>query len=349
MGKELLVSVILASYNHENYIIESIQSVLTQDIQKMELIVVDDASNDRTLVKVKEIKDPRLRIISFKENRRFHPRNEALNMARGKYIAFQNSDDVWKQDKLEKQIEILEKDPQLSGCFTGVEIIDKNNIILENNWANGLFTLQNRNSIEWLRHFFDQGNCLCISSALARSDQIRKVGNFNPSLIQLGDFDLWIRLAALGEFYIIEENLTKMRISDTNLSKPSPSSNRRSIMEYIDVLERYREDLIFDKMDKIFADIMPNSDDSEVAKLGALAIHAWDLSPAHIIFANRIIAEIIKHKVKKEKLLDIFGVGIIHDFLKKRGEIEINFGNREPMSLLEQSKYYIKLLYGKLI
>lgn len=349
MRKETLVSVILASYNHENYISKSIQSVLSQDVQKMELIVVDDASNDGTLAKVKKIKDPRLRLIFFKENRSIHPRNEALDIAKGKYIAFQNSDDIWKRGKLKKQIEVLEKNPQISGCFTGVEIIDEKNLILKNSWAKNIFTLQNRNNIEWLRRFFDWGNCLCISSAVVRRKQVIEAGKFNPSLIQLGDFDLWIRLAALGEFYIIKEKLTQMRVSDTNLSKPSPASKRRSVMEHIDVLERYKEDIVFRKIDKIFADIMSHSDASDIAKLGALAIHAWKLSPAHIIFANRIIAEIMKDKAKKQKLIDIFGIEIIYEFIKKRGEIKIDFAKRESISLLKKGKYHLKLLYRKWI
>lgn len=347
MENGILVSVILASYNHADYIDQAIQSVLNQGIQNMEVIVVDDGSTDGTPERVEKIKDSRLKLIRLKENRRFHPRNEGLTIAKGKYIAFQNSDDVWKQEKIIKQIEILEKNSQISGCFTMVEIIDENNFTLKKSWANNSFSAQSRSNIEWLRYFFDYGNCLCISSAVVRSEQVKKVGNFNPSLFQLGDLDLWIRLAALGEFHIIEKKFTQMRIvKNKNMSRPSLTTSQRTAMERIDVFERYKENIILDKIDRIFIDIMPNSNNSEVAKLGTLALHAWKLSPAHILFANKIITEIIKDKEKKEELISIFGIKIINEFIKKRGEVKIMFQDRRKTIIFRMIKFF-KIFFDK--
>ena len=97
-----LVSVIIASYNHQDFVKEAVESVLNQGVKDIEVIVVDDGSSDNTPLVIRSIYDPRVRFIELKENRRQHTRNLALSLAKGKYIAFQNSDDVWKSGKLQK-------------------------------------------------------------------------------------------------------------------------------------------------------------------------------------------------------------------------------------------------------
>ena len=104
-----LVSVILPSYNHVDFVREAIESVLNQSFQNLELIVVDDGSTDGTPEQIEKIKDHRIQLIRLETNRMQHPRNLALGLAKGRYIAFQNSDDVWLPDKLSAQVEFLNK------------------------------------------------------------------------------------------------------------------------------------------------------------------------------------------------------------------------------------------------
>jgi len=119
------VSVIIASYNHVNYVKEAVTSVLEQDIDKMEVIVADDGSDDGTPDEIEKIQDSRIKLIRLEENRKEHPRNLGLSIAEGEYIAFQNSDDKWMPGKLKKQINYLDKNPKAAACFTGVGIIDE--------------------------------------------------------------------------------------------------------------------------------------------------------------------------------------------------------------------------------
>lgn len=219
------VSVILPSYNHANFVTAAIESVLGQSFHNIELIVVDDGSTDGTPEMVAAITDKRVKLVRLEQNRLRQTRNLAIKMAEGNYIAFQNSDDEWLQDKLQAQIDVLEKRRDVSVCFTGVELIDENNQIVTNSWANGLFTTKNRSNISWLRLFFEQGNCLCITSAVIRRDKLDSIGLFNGSLIQVSDFDLWIRLAATGQFHIVEEKLTRMRIVGVQKSQLGTDRN----------------------------------------------------------------------------------------------------------------------------
>lgn len=104
-----LISVVIPAYNRGYIIRECIESVLRQTYQNIEVIVVDDCSTDNTVSVVKSIKDPRVQCYLLKKNSgACFARNYGVKQSSGVYIAFQDSDDVWKEDKLEKQLEFIE-------------------------------------------------------------------------------------------------------------------------------------------------------------------------------------------------------------------------------------------------
>lgn len=103
------ISVILPTYNREEMLPRSIDSILEQTFQDFELIVVDDASTDDTTAVIDQYDDPRIQFVSHEENRGGGAaRNTGIDRAEGEYIAFLDSDDEWKPSKLQRQIERLE-------------------------------------------------------------------------------------------------------------------------------------------------------------------------------------------------------------------------------------------------
>lgn len=119
-----LVSIIMPSYNTAQYITETIQSVINQTYQNWELIIVDDCSTDDTDFVVSKINDQRIIFLKNKKNSGAAvSRNRALREAKGKWIAFLDSDDLWKPDKLEKQIQFMKKN-NYSFSYTNYEEID---------------------------------------------------------------------------------------------------------------------------------------------------------------------------------------------------------------------------------
>lgn len=337
------VSVIIASYNHKQYVKKAVESVLGQGINEMEVIVVDDGSSDGTACEVAKIKDRRLNLIRLKENRKGYPRNIGLTRAKGQYIAFQNSDDIWVKGKLEKQLNYLDKNSKIAACFTRVGLINEESQPKNNLLINFLFKVRNKNSNAWLRYFFDNGNCLFISSVLIRRDKIEEAGNFKPNLFRAADLDLWVRLAAIGEFHVITEKLTLMRIiKNKNFSAPSPEAINSSKMELIDVYDNYAVEPILSRLPEIFEDIIPFKEESEIYNLGKLAYYSWELSPSHILFANKIIGEIINDKQKRKELIDYFGAGIIHKYIKKRSEVELNW-RKNKLALGVMQKFFRRL------
>lgn len=318
-----LVSVILPSFNHAAFVHEAVTSVLDQTFRDLELIVVDDGSSDETADIVASIHDPRLTLIRLSENRAVHARNLALGRATGQYVAFQNSDDIWLPSKLADQLEVMERraDGYAAG-FTAAQIVDEKGVSASNTWASGLFTTVNRTSAGWLRQFLDFGNCLPLPSAMVRRADLNSLRGFRASLVQLGDFDLWIRLAAIGEFFILPDTLTKVRvIPGVNLSQPTLRGHRRVHIELAMALERYIEPSILARFDDIFPDFpkMPTL----AAKKVALALHVWDRGQGYSLFADRVVERVIEDAGERADAVATHGAGFIHAFLNRRCEIEL--------------------------
>lgn len=123
-----LVSIIMPTYNSEKYISESINSIINQTYQNWELLITDDFSTDRTIDKVKALIKDDNRIKLFLLQKNSGPgvaRNNSIKMAKGRYIAFCDSDDKWKSEKLDKQLNFL-KSKSLSFTFCSYDVINEN-------------------------------------------------------------------------------------------------------------------------------------------------------------------------------------------------------------------------------
>ena len=112
------ISVIIPTYNRAKSIIHSIKSVLTQTYHNLEVIIIDDCSNDNTESLISKIEDNRIKYIKLKENKGANfARNLGIKLSTGKYITFQDSDDIYHRDKIEKQyLNIIKKNSDFDFC-----------------------------------------------------------------------------------------------------------------------------------------------------------------------------------------------------------------------------------------
>lgn len=127
-----LVSVVMPAYNCEAYVEQSLRSVLEQPVAEIEIIVVDDASTDNTLQIIERLaqEDTRIRVIASTQNSgQGACRNRGVGEARGRYLAFLDSDDLWLSDKLERQLDFL-KQREIVFCFCGYGTIDENDDVI---------------------------------------------------------------------------------------------------------------------------------------------------------------------------------------------------------------------------
>lgn len=259
MNEQPLVSVIIPAYNTEKFIRTALDSVLDQTYRNLQVIVVDDASTDGTARILDSYTDQRLEVIHLKTNGNICiARNVGLKRAKGSYIAFQDSDDVWVPEKIEKQVAFLEKEQKYGACFTWAEIIDEKGKPRDMDdedvrWLHDAFHTHNRPQAEWLMHMLTRGNTFAIPSALVRGEIVRQVGLQNLTLVQLQDFEYWIRLLSITNVYIIQEELCKYRrIKDgASLSAPNETNRARDNNESVYICTHffdYISDELFTKL-----------------------------------------------------------------------------------------------------
>lgn len=230
-----LVSVVLTLYNGEPFITQAIDSVLSQTYENWELVIVNDASTDRSLEIVQSYKDDRIRIIDLHENVHVCMAHRIGDTAaRGKYIAVLDKDDAWKNSKLEKQVDYMESHPETGVCFTLPEIIDENGNSVTDSPREAVFQVENTTRIDWLHFLLTTRNHFCHSSALIKKEALDSVGDYNILFMVIQDYDLWIRIAKRYELFVIQEKLTKYRwfAGSNSISAPSQEKRRRALFEY---------------------------------------------------------------------------------------------------------------------
>lgn len=232
------VSVLLGVLNQENYLPACIDSVLSQTFTDFEFIILNDGSTDRTEKIIQEYaqKDPRIRPFSFSEKQGIAVGcNLTVSHAKGEYLARIDGDDIWKPEKLEKQVRYLEQHPECCVCFSQAEIIDGDGNPVQGkacDFMDQLFAQPNRSQSQWLLQLFCQGNCLVHSSSVIRRSSLEQVDGYRNAYRQLLDFDLWMQLIQVGNFYVVEEQLLWYRWYAQNTSIRNSVGASRTYQEY---------------------------------------------------------------------------------------------------------------------
>lgn len=187
-----MVSIIIPSYNRENNITKSVNSVLEQTYSDIEVIVVDDCSTDGTEDAIKSIKNDKLKYIKCPQNRGVAgARNLGLENAQGRYIAFNDSDDIWEKDKLELQIKELEKNPDYGMVYCAFS---------RKSGGKVLYTMpsekQDRKNLTGkMFDFLIEGNVIGTPTMLLKREVFDVVGNFRMDLRRIEDYEFVLRVA----------------------------------------------------------------------------------------------------------------------------------------------------------
>lgn len=193
-------SVIIPTYNRENYLKKAVQSVLSQTCGDWELIIIDDGSTDNTKTLISSYTDPRVKYF-YQENKGVaNARNRAIKESKSEYICPLDSDDWWDKRKLEVQNEYLTKYPEYK-IFHTQEIWYKNGQLLP----------------QKEKHKKPSGiifpNCLplccvSISTAVIHKSVFTEIGMFDENLIACEDYDFWLRISTKYPVYLIDTPLT---------------------------------------------------------------------------------------------------------------------------------------------
>lgn len=200
------VSVVIPCYNRARHIEKAIDSVFGQTTGNVEIILVDDGSTDNTRDIIAGKYGDRVRYI-YQENQGIPgARNTGIRQARGEYVAFLDSDDYWRPNKLERQLALFEAHPEygMVACRC-----DKIQCAENPKKPNRPLSYQGRRGKSgWVLKDLFVKNFIRTSSVIIRRNCFEKVGLFDETLLQTQDYDLWLRMAAAYPVGFINEPLT---------------------------------------------------------------------------------------------------------------------------------------------
>lgn len=211
-----LVSVIMPSYNSSKYIRNSINSVLQQTYKDLELIIVDDCSTDDTVDVIKSYDDDRIRFFQNKKNSgAAFSRNKALKEAKGKWIAFLDSDDIWVNEKLEKQIKFM-NDNNYHASYTDYRICENNK------WESCIRTAPNKMTYAKIINY-----CYIFTSTVMYDAEV--VGLIQiQDLKKNNDYAMWLHLFKKTNGYRLNELLSYYIKHSNSVS----SGNKLRLIKY---------------------------------------------------------------------------------------------------------------------
>jgi glycosyltransferase involved in cell wall biosynthesis len=234
------ISVIIPTYNRVHLIKDAIESVFNQTYQDFELIIIDDGSTDSTKEVLAEYGE-RLQYIYQDNQGRSAARNHGIALAKGEFIAFLDSDDVWFPDKLTRQVPILESSPENVALVHGYKCIVNRNLRLMPGWKlklRKLYSLAERGeeTYENYLHF----NCIFTSTILVRRTAIIEICGYDNFIESLEDLDFYLRLL-LKDYsfvFISEPPLVKYRWHGGNTDEQS------SNYSYLQVYEKHLKECL---------------------------------------------------------------------------------------------------------
>ncbi|MEM7712078.1 MAG: glycosyltransferase [Cyanobacteria bacterium P01_A01_bin.68] len=215
------ISVVVPAYNSQSTILETIYSVLQQSFSDFELIVINDGSTDKTLRLLSTVNDARLKVYSYPNGGLPAARNRGIVRATGQFISFIDADDLWTPDKLELQLQALQKNPQAAVAYSWTICMGNDG----SSFHPGISETVQGNVYSKLLvgNFIGSG-----SNVLIRREAIESVGYFDESLKSCEDWDYWMRLAPKWDFVVVPKPQIIYRLSSGAMSSK------------LDVMEKYQ-------------------------------------------------------------------------------------------------------------
>lgn len=218
------ISIIIPAYNAQRYVVQAVQSMLTQTFREFECILIDDGSTDRTPQYLQEMaeRDKRVRYLRVPHGGIVEALNAGLYAARGQLIARMDSDDVAMPPRLEEQVKFLEQNPEVIAVGSKVLLVDPYN--------SPLWEIDVRAEHAGIENELLRGNgwALFHPTALIRHSAIDKVGLYRPEYQWSEDIDLFLRLAEVGRLANLSKPLLRYRqhFSSVNRTKLELQSRR---------------------------------------------------------------------------------------------------------------------------
>ncbi|MDI6793278.1 MAG: methyltransferase domain-containing protein [bacterium] len=241
-GYNPLVSILMVTYNREGYIKEAIQSVLDQTYKNIELIIVDDGSNDRTVEIIKSFNSEKINYIYKVHSGVVDSRNLSLEKAKGDFVVWVDSDDVVMPILLEKEMETFLEYPTVSVVYPNLLHIDEKSNETAKIWAYRDYSYK-----EMVSTLFKEGKNITPSGgAMYKREIIEKTGKLDARFVIHFDNDYLARMARFGRFKHLNIPLYKYRFHSEGISRGDlKEKNRATILMMNKMIETYPEEDLF--------------------------------------------------------------------------------------------------------
>lgn len=217
------VSIIMAVYNAENYVVESVQSALSQTHENLELIICNDGSKDKSMAVLSAMSDRRIKIIENESNLGVsETRNRCLQITQGDFIAILDSDDIWNPEKLEKQLRFLQCNPKIAIVGTQVTEIDLHGA----ETGERDYPLKHRAIMDfsiWACPFLH-------SSILVRKEAMLP---YRTGTKQAEDWELEYNILARSRGANLAERLVQYRVHNKNLTNSRSEEQRNEALKVV--------------------------------------------------------------------------------------------------------------------
>jgi len=214
------VSVLMPAYNTEKYITEAIESILNQTFKEFELIIIDDCSTDRTWEIIQDYTKKDNRIIALRNEKNLgipENRNKLISLSKGKYVVWQDSDDISMPYRIEKQYNFMENHPDVGICGGWLLFFNNNN--------NKIYTQKYNIKDTFLRKNIFKFSPVSQGVSIVRKKIYNKVGNYNILFKQAEDLDMSFRIGMHSKYSNIPEVLLKYRFDYNSISKSKVKEN----------------------------------------------------------------------------------------------------------------------------
>jgi glycosyltransferase involved in cell wall biosynthesis len=226
------VSVVIPTYNRASLVGEAMRSVLAQTFPDFELIVVDDGSTDDTRSVVAGFKDSRIRYVPQDNMGISGARNTGIRNARGRYVAFLDSDDLWLPQLLEVEVHILDHNPEAGVVYAKAQGIGSDgNLTFESRGYVQKYSGQTLKSMLY-------ADFTCIQTSLVRRQCFERAGLFDESLTGRVDWDMFLRLAQHCDFAHVDRVLAHFRTHAQQFTGPASTQFAEVVEAGVTVLDK---------------------------------------------------------------------------------------------------------------
>lgn len=248
-----LLSVVIPSYNHEKFIAEAIKSVLNQTYQNLELIIVDDGSKDNSIDVIKKFHDSRITLYCQENKGAHNAINKGLELAKGKYLAILNSDDIYEKERFEIMIKYMKENPQYGFMCSYIQVINSKGkkLGIKKGWKNMEPWLVPHPELSYsvtddFKLNLLMSNFTSTTSNFLISRQVYEQIGGMRNLRFAHDWDFALRAAEVTECKIIEKPLMRYRVHENNTIS---TDRKRMLYEIVWMwaanLERFYDTIMF--------------------------------------------------------------------------------------------------------